>query len=120
MLRDEQIYLAHKLADPARYPPPDSMMDDQAWEQLRKYKPTDVQLQVWDGLCHVGPTLSFTSPAKYQYRAIAQFGAWALACAQKTEIEILDDDNISVISSNSSLSDGGQSSPVCVFLSIHK
>jgi hypothetical protein len=32
------------------------------------------------------------------YRSIAQFGAWALARAQKTEIDILDDDDISVIS----------------------
>lgn len=106
ILRDEQIYLAHKCANPSAYLPPDDMMDDAAREQVKKYKPTDVQLQVWDGLCHVGPTLSFTSPAKYQYRAIAQFGAWALAHAQKTEIDILDDDEISFISSASSSSEG--------------
>ena len=35
------------------------------------------------------------------FRSIAQFGAWALARAQKTEIDILDDDNVSVISSES-------------------
>ncbi|KAK3316153.1 Alpha/Beta hydrolase protein [Apodospora peruviana] len=107
MLRDEQIYIAHKCANPSSYLPPESMMDEHARAQLAKYKPTDVQLQVWDGLCHVAPTLSFTSPAKYQYRAIAQFGAWALARAQKTEIDILDDDDISVISSRSSTSDDG-------------
>ena len=64
--------------------------------------PTDVQLQVWDDLCHVAPTLSFTRPAKYMYRSIAQFGAWTLARAQKTEIEILDDDDVSIISQSGS------------------
>lgn len=98
VLRDEQIYLAHKCANPSRYAPPDDKMDSAAKERLSKYKPTDVQLQVWDDLCHVAPTLSFTRPAKYQYRSIAQFGAWALARAQHTEIDILDDDKISFIS----------------------
>ncbi|ORY61319.1 Alpha/Beta hydrolase protein [Pseudomassariella vexata] len=98
-LRDEQIYLAHKCANPTEYTLDDARMDDLAKEQLARFKPTDVQLQVWDDLCHVAPTLSFTRPAKFMYRSIAQFGAWALARAQHTEIEILDDDDISVISS---------------------
>ncbi|KAI1387260.1 alpha/beta-hydrolase [Hypoxylon trugodes] len=105
ILRDEQIYLAHKCANPSKYPPPESAMNDAAREQLEQYKPTDVQLQVWDDLCHVAPTLSFTRPAKFMYRSVAQFGAWALARAQNTEIEILDDDSISVISSSSSSSE---------------
>ncbi|KAK0629181.1 hypothetical protein B0T17DRAFT_652892 [Bombardia bombarda] len=104
MLCDEQIYVAHKCANPARYAPPDALMDEHGRAQLAQHKPTDVQLQVWDDLCHVAPTLSFTSPAKYQYRAIAQFGAWALARAQRVEIDIPDDDAISVISSSSSSS----------------
>ncbi|KAF3068487.1 AB hydrolase superfamily protein C4A8.06c [Daldinia childiae] len=103
ILRDEQIYLAHKCANPSQYLPPESSMHESAYEQLKRFKPTDVQLQVWDDLCHVAPTLSFTRPAKFMYRSIAQFGAWALARAQKTGIEIQDDDDISVIS-NSSLS----------------
>lgn len=98
ILRDEQIYLAHKCAHPEKYLPPEAMMDEHAWAQLKQYPPTDVQLQVWDDLCHVAPTLSFTRPAKYQFRAIAQFGAWALARAQRREIDILDDDDVSVIS----------------------
>lgn len=102
ILRDEQIYLAHKCANPQRYLPADALLDDYAREQIRKYKPTDVQLQVWDDLCHVAPTLSFTRPAKYMYRSVAQFGAWALARAQKTAIDILDDDEISVISGSDS------------------
>ncbi|KAI1380169.1 alpha/beta-hydrolase [Hypoxylon crocopeplum] len=110
ILRDEQIYLAHKCANPAKYAPPESSMHESAREQLGRFKPTDVQLQVWDDLCHVAPTLSFTRPAKFMYRSIAQFGAWALARAQKTEIEILDDDSISVISSSSSSSSSSSAS----------
>lgn len=105
-LRDEQIYLAHKAANPPKYPPGDTFLDenphDRNRDQLGRWKPTDVQLQVWDDLCHVAPTLSFTRPAKYMYRSIAQFGAWALARAQHTEIDILDDDNVSIISKSES------------------
>ncbi|RAK98825.1 lipase/esterase family protein [Aspergillus ibericus CBS 121593] len=92
MLRDEQFYIAHKAANPAAYPPSDRFMEehDPTREILHKYPGTHVQLQVWDDLCHVAPTLSFTRPAKYMYRAIAQFGAWALACAQKAEVDIAD------------------------------
>lgn len=105
ILRDEQVYVAHKCASPSKYMPPESTLDDRGREQIEQYKPTDVQLQVWDDLCHVAPTLSFTRPAKHMYRSVAQFGAWALARAQKTDIEILDDDDISVISSSTSDSD---------------
>ncbi|KAI3320236.1 alpha/beta-hydrolase [Xylariaceae sp. AK1471] len=106
ILRDEQIYLAHKCANPENYPPGDVHMNESAREQISRFKPTDVQLQIWDDLCHVAPTLSFTRPAKYMYRSVAQFGAWALARAQNTEIEILDDDQISIISSSGSDSEG--------------
>lgn len=102
VLRDEQIYLAHKCANPAKYAPPADILTARGRELLQKYKPTDVQLQVWDDLCHVAPTLSFTRPAKYMYRSVAQFGAWALARAQKTGIEIMDDDDISIITSSGS------------------
>ncbi|CAJ2505445.1 Uu.00g128390.m01.CDS01 [Anthostomella pinea] len=106
ILRDEQIYLAHKCAHPEKYLPGDINMHESARKQLARFKPTDVQLQIWDDLCHVAPTLSFTHPAKFMYRSIAQFGAWALARAQKVDIEILDDDDISFISSSGSDSDG--------------
>ena len=103
ILRDEQIYIAHKAAHPSQYPPGDAYLDDdpEARNLIAKWKPTDVQLQVWDDLCHVAPTLSFTRPAKFMYRSIAQFGAWVLARAQKTEIEIMDDDEMSLISEGS-------------------
>lgn len=102
LLRDEQIYIAHKAAQPLAYPPPPSNTQtaEDIQAQVARYRPTNVQLQVWDDLCHVAPTLSFTRPAKHMYRSIAQFGAWALARAQKTSIDIDDDD--SSISSDSS------------------
>lgn len=106
LLRDEQIYLAHKAAAPLAYLPPPS--NNQTAESIQaeaaKYRPTNVQLQVWDDLCHVCPTLSFTRPAKHMYRSIAQFGAWALARAQKKTIDILEDDDISFVSTDTSLS----------------
>ena len=104
LLRDEQIYLAHKAAAPLSYLPAPSahLSAEFISSQAARYRPTNVQLQVWDDLCHVAPTLSFTRPAKYMYRSIAQFGAWALARAQKTAIDILDDDDISIISTTSS------------------
>ena len=110
ILRDEQIYLAHKAADPSSYPPGESYLKEypQANDIIAKWKPTHVQLQVWDDLCHVTPTLSFTRPAKHMYRSIAQFGAWALARAQKTDIDIMDDDTISVISTDT---DSGSEAP---------
>ena len=101
LLKDEQIYLAHKLANPKDFPPNETVMREFDPERkiLDKYPPTDVQLQVWEDLCHVTPTLSFTRPAKYMYRSIAQFGAWALARAQEKTIDIQNDDAISIISS---------------------
>lgn len=106
ILRDEQIYLAHKCANPAEYAPPPNKMDEKGRALLAKYEPTDVQLQVWEDLCHVAPTLSFTRPAKYMYRSVAQFGAWCLARAQQRGIEIMDDDDISVISNSGSTTEG--------------
>lgn len=111
VLRDEQIYLAHKAAHPIKYPPGKAFLErhSEALQSIAKWRPTNVQLQVWDDLCHVVPVLSFTRPAKYMYRSIAQFGAWSLARAQKTDIQIQDDD-ISATSSGSD-TDSDQPSP---------
>ena len=100
LLKDEQIYLAHKAANPKAYPPSEAIVEEYGLnkDDITRYEPTDVQLQVWDDLCHVPHTLSFTRPAKYMYRSVAQFGAWALGHAQHRSIEIMDDDQISVIS----------------------
>jgi hypothetical protein len=109
VLRDEQIFLAHKCANPTKYAPAvpggdagDGLAVEGAKLRAGKYGPTPVQLQVWDDMCHVAPTLSFTRPAKYMYRSIAQFSAWALARAQGTFIRIPFDDDISVISTSGS------------------
>ncbi|KAL4754510.1 hypothetical protein BDW72DRAFT_200737 [Aspergillus terricola var. indicus] len=104
MLRDEQFYVAHKAANPTAYPPNDSFLAelDPKGEIVNKYPGTYVQLQVWDDLCHVAPILSFTRPAKYMFRSIAQFGAWALARAQDTTVDIVNDDEVSPISSSES------------------
>lgn len=106
LLRDEQIYLAHKAADPLAYLPADIFLDEHDPDRtlIHKYGPTNVQLQVWDDLCHVAPTLSWTRPAKFMYRSIAQFGAWALAHAQHEEIDIPEDDAFSISSESSSTS----------------
>lgn len=107
MLRDEQIYLAHKAAAPSDYPPSEAALAAQgaSSEDVTKWPPTYVQLQVWEDMCHVAPTLSFTRPAKFMYRSVAQFGAWALSRAQNVEIRIQDDDAVSIISSASSEND---------------
>ncbi|QDS72226.1 hypothetical protein FKW77_005509 [Venturia effusa] len=94
MLRDEQVYLGHKAANPEKYLPSEALLDihDPDRTKIHKYPPTDVQLQVWDDLCHVPHTLAWTRPAKYMYRSVAQFGAWALAHAQQRAIDIPEDD----------------------------
>ncbi|KKY18087.1 putative alpha beta hydrolase fold-3 [Diplodia seriata] len=105
LLCDEQIYIAHKAASPMDHLPDLSKKTPEEQERIReeaqKYPPTDVKLEVWDDLCHVTHTLSFTRPAKLMYRAVAQFSAWALARAQNKPIDILDDDVVSHISSSS-------------------
>ena len=90
LLRDEQLYLAHKLANPLKYQPRKAILDhyDPDRNMVNKYPPTDVQVQLWEDMCHVGHTLSFTRPAKFMYRSVAQFGAWALAHAQHRPIDI--------------------------------
>lgn len=68
------IYLAHKAADPTRYSPSSRTLADYPEQEalIGKYKPTSVHLQIYEGCCHVVPTLSWTSSAKYMYRACAK------------------------------------------------
>lgn len=112
LLRDEQIYLAHKAADPLAYPPSEHTLNEYGGrrEDIGRYPPTNVQLQVWDDLCHVPQTLSFTRPAKYMYRGIAQFGAWALANAQHKPIVVTQEDQISIISAGDGTDNEGNES----------
>ncbi|GAM89909.1 hypothetical protein ANO11243_079490 [Dothideomycetidae sp. 11243] len=104
LLRDEQVYLAHKAANPSAYPAPEAILDhfDPDRKLQHKYPPTKVHLQMWEDLCHVPHTLSFTRPAKHMYRAVAQFGNWCYANSAKIaagESE-KDDDAQSTISSD--------------------
>ncbi|KAE8542380.1 hypothetical protein D1P53_001157 [Cryptococcus gattii VGV] len=85
LLRDEITYTAFKAADPVKYPPSTitlSQYPDQA-SKIAKYKPTKVHLQIYEGGCHVVPTLSWTKSAKYMYRACANFNIWAFTAAHK-------------------------------------
>ncbi|KIR34533.1 lipase/esterase [Cryptococcus deuterogattii MMRL2647] len=85
LLRDEITYTAFKAADPVKYPPSSitlSQYPDQA-SKIAKYQPTKVHLQIYEGGCHVVPTLSWTKSAKYMYRACANFNIWAFTAAHK-------------------------------------
>jgi hypothetical protein len=52
-------------------------------------------------------------------QSVAQFSAWALARAQKIEVDILHDDDISVISTSTSSSDNEEQSPVSPCPNLH-
>jgi acetyl esterase/lipase len=115
LLRDEQVYLAHKMANPSAYPPRKEILNryDPDRTAIDKYKPTNVQVQLWEDMCHVGHTLSFTRPAKFMYRSVAQFGAWALAHAQGRSIDIpIDDQSDTDSVSSQEESDEGKKSPI--------
>ncbi|PFH52167.1 hypothetical protein AMATHDRAFT_140737 [Amanita thiersii Skay4041] len=76
VLRDEIIYTAHKAANPSKYGVHPSARD--LYAPLHgieeKHQSTKVHLQVYDDTAHVLPVLfSFTTPAKYCFRAIATF-----------------------------------------------
>ncbi|BFZ57046.1 hypothetical protein PYCC9005_004096 [Savitreella phatthalungensis] len=100
LLRDEIIYLAHKAADPKRYPSAELFLklDPNEQAKLDKYPPTQVHLQVYDDCCHVTPTIAMCRPAKYMYRSIANFSLWALARKSKAQqdsiIQFLRDANL--------------------------
>ncbi|BGP30416.1 hypothetical protein JCM10296v2_002170 [Rhodotorula toruloides] len=85
LLHDEIIYIAHKAATPHSYPPAQRIFTQ--YPSQRKhydthYPPTKVQLQVFDGGCHVATTLSITSLAKYMFRGVANAGLFFLAAAK--------------------------------------
>ncbi|KJA28859.1 hypothetical protein HYPSUDRAFT_33255 [Hypholoma sublateritium FD-334 SS-4] len=75
VLRDEVIYTAHKAAYPEQYP-----LDERAHTLYpvlngkELSKPTPVHLQVYDDSPHILPILfSFSTPAKFCFRAMANF-----------------------------------------------
>lgn len=92
LLRDEQIYLAHKMADPTKYPLSSEIvaLNKERPADVDKFPPTDVELLIFDDGPHAAPTLGHIDIAKHQYRAVSQFAAWALARAQGVAVEIED------------------------------
>ncbi|KAJ4416991.1 hypothetical protein N0V82_006440 [Gnomoniopsis sp. IMI 355080] len=92
LLRDEQLYLAHKMADPTKFPLSNGIvtLNNENPAEIDKFPPTDVELLVFDDGPHAAPTLGHIDIAKHQYRAISRFAAWALASAQGAAVEIED------------------------------
>ncbi|TFK44941.1 hypothetical protein BDQ12DRAFT_641990 [Crucibulum laeve] len=81
VLRDEIIYVAHKAANPGKYPIKPHVRDiypSLEGIEERHEQPTSVHLQVYDDAAHILPVLfSFTNPAKFCFRAIATFCKFA-------------------------------------------
>ncbi|KAH6915136.1 lipase/esterase [Coprinopsis sp. MPI-PUGE-AT-0042] len=76
VLRDEIVYLAHRAANPAKYPLRKGLLNEgrRQKENAEKFtKPTKVHLQVFDGMCHVLTVFMFSLSARYAYRSIAEF-----------------------------------------------
>ncbi|KAJ7639044.1 Alpha/Beta hydrolase protein [Roridomyces roridus] len=75
-LRDEIIYLAHRAADPERFPTRKGALRDARRQQEnseRYTEPTNVKLQVFDDMCHVFTVFTFIESAAYAYRSIGSF-----------------------------------------------
>ncbi|GMK55198.1 hypothetical protein CspeluHIS016_0202540 [Cutaneotrichosporon spelunceum] len=83
VLRDEAIYLAHKAANPRAHPIRDdvrAMMP--AWDAIEEqHTPTDVHLQVYDGVGHDIPLWCMTKPGHCAVRAISAFARWVTPSA---------------------------------------
>lgn len=87
LLADEIVYVAHKAANPQAYPPAEDTLRryPAQRDKITQYPPTQVHLQMFDTCCHVTTTLSFSRPAKLQYRSAANFSLWAL---QKAALQL--------------------------------
>ncbi|WRT66661.1 uncharacterized protein IL334_003621 [Kwoniella shivajii] len=83
VLRDEIIFLAHKAANPDKFPIREDVkaMLPSLEGIEKKYGPTNVHLQVYDGTCHDLPLLSMTRPARGAFRAIANFARYVTPSA---------------------------------------
>ncbi|CCA70533.1 related to acetyl-hydrolase [Serendipita indica DSM 11827] len=76
VLRDEIIYVAHKAAHPDRFPTrPGIRVGYPLLDGIKERHPapTQVHLQVYDDTCHVLPLFTFTTPAKFAFRSVANF-----------------------------------------------
>ncbi|GAA5850059.1 hypothetical protein JCM8547_000999 [Rhodosporidiobolus lusitaniae] len=78
VLRDEIVFMAHRAANPERWPVRDGILNQnpERSKKAREYPPTKVHLQIYDDVCHDLPLFSFTTPAKYCFRAMASFAKW--------------------------------------------
>ncbi|ORY26314.1 hypothetical protein BCR39DRAFT_541265 [Naematelia encephala] len=83
VLRDEIIFAAHKAANPGKYPIRDDVrkMLPSLEGIEEKHGPTDVHLQVYDGVCHDLPLFSMTKPARGIFRSIASFARYVTPSA---------------------------------------
>lgn len=77
VLRDEIIYLAHRAARPEQYQLKKELLEnsERCRQDAQRFnsQPTKVHLQVYDGQPHVLTLFSFTTSARFAYRAIASF-----------------------------------------------
>jgi len=96
VLRDEIILLAHRAARPAEYALPEHLLakNSRARETAQKWDgvPTKVHLQVFDDQCHVLTLFSFTTAARYAFRAIASFAKFVTR-AETVEVGSKDEDS---------------------------
>ncbi|WVQ79674.1 hypothetical protein IAT38_001774 [Cryptococcus sp. DSM 104549] len=83
VLRDEIIYLAHKMANPDKYPIREDVraMLPSLQGIEERYGPTNVHLQVYDGACHDLPLFSMTHTSRGCFRAIASFARYVTPSA---------------------------------------
>jgi hypothetical protein len=67
--------MAHRAADPSSYPIRQGLLDVNPERSAKTltYEPTQVHLQIYDDCPHDLPLFSFTTPAKFAYRAMASF-----------------------------------------------
>ncbi|GMK53465.1 hypothetical protein CspeluHIS016_0100510 [Cutaneotrichosporon spelunceum] len=86
VLRDEIIYVAHKASHPTQYAPAEATLAEYPNEAalVDKYPPTYVELQVFEGACHVATTLAWTRSAKHIFRGTANFNIWAFKDAAQS------------------------------------
>ncbi|GJN91644.1 hypothetical protein Rhopal_004667-T1 [Rhodotorula paludigena] len=86
VLRDEIVFIAHRAAHPDRYPVREGILkqNPERTARSKEYPPTKVHFQIYDEVCHDLPLFSFTTPAKYCYRAMASFARWVTTPAGET------------------------------------
>ncbi|GAA6001830.1 hypothetical protein JCM10207_002339 [Rhodosporidiobolus poonsookiae] len=90
VLRDEIVYMAHRAAHPDKYPVRKGILEQnpERTAKSKDYPPTKVHLQIYDEVCHDLPLFSFTTPAKYCFRAMASFAKFVTAGPNERPSEV--------------------------------